>query len=526
MTINPNDYPIQPNDWLVTKILYEGTGKAIFKAPAGFIEGPSQVEVDETGKLRIELKIDKFDCEEWIDSKFSQFDTLMWLLNGIKPQSIGSWHIMELNPHNTCSSFQIEMCEGTFTAVGPINYNLLIPMIDVEEHEKIVVFRATYAVFKVNSKEKPKYWVFPLNNFVSPSLQTIRFLPQHHDLNRHPLRILPPPALPLDLPPEEQEQAIIYANRENCFIPFKSGQSFGFIESLPDYQERANRLQTGGSSLLITAVMVGNIEEQATEFNNIEERVEEFKKALCGLPLDHLHLLSLASGSLVGIPWIELRDQNGGLVYRLHTWQWQGPFANGHVAIDDSCEGGIGLLLTKAPPKLLPELRAAIRSIVKGSQSTYYLEDNFAFLARAADTLTKQLRNEQLKASVKEIVQAKRPNDAQAIIRLARELDLKDFSVLHNDKLHNDKWWIKLYKKYRNQVIHEGYLPISYPKEEYIPLWMHLQDLLIRIVLKKLSYDGEYRKFIPERKNCRVDWVQESTPINELWHNPYSGKRV
>lgn len=549
MTVDPGDYPVQVNDWLATKILYEGIGKAIFTAPTGFVEGPSQVDVDETGKLRIVLEIDEFDCEEYLDTKFSRYDTLMWLLNGRKPHGTGSmsFHAMGVNPHNTCNSFQIVTPDGTLTTVGRINYNL--PMFDQGK----IVFHAISAVFTVNSEEKPEYWVFPLNNFVSPSLETISFPLQRHIIDKHSLRVFPPPVVPLDLPPEEQRQAISYANRANCFIPFESGQSLGFVERLPDYQERANRLKSGESGPLITAVMVGNIEERATEFND----------ALRWLPLDHLHLLSLATGNLVGIPWIEFRDKNGDLVCRLHTQQWQGPFASGHIAIDNFSAGGIGWLLTKAPDELGTELRTAIRLIVKGGQSIYYLEDQLAFLFRAADTLTKHLRtqttistpaeiDEQLKVRAKKIVQEaghqirkiaeegedidkvelerisqvvsgamnkspKKPNEAQALMLLAIELGLMDFAALPDRNV-----WMQLYNKYRNQVIHESYLPSDYPAEEYIPLWTHLQDLLIRVVLKKLGYDGEYRKFIPMRENRRVDWVEASTLISELWYDPLS----
>lgn len=549
MPVNSDDYPIQQNDWLATEIRYEGTGKAIFTAPAGFIEGPSQVDVDETGKLRIVLEIGEFDCEEYLDTKFSRYDTLMWLLNGRKPHSTGSMslHAMGVNPQNTCNSFQIVTSNGTFSVVGRINYSL--PMFD---HGK-VMFHVISAVFEVNSEGKPEYWVFPLNNFVSPSLETISFPLQRHILDKHPLRVFPPSSVSLDLPPEEQRQSIRYANRANCFIPFEAGESLGFIEGILDYQERVNRLKNGESGPLITAVMVGNIEKRSTGFTD----------ALGWLPLEHLHLLSLASGNLVGIPWVEFRTQNGDLVGRLHTQQWQGPFANGHITIDNFSAGGIGWLLTKAPDELGTELRTAIRLVVKGSQSIYYLEDKLAFLFRAADTLTKHLRtqttistpteiDEQLKVRAKKIVQEagrqirkiaeegedidkvelerisqvvsgamnkspKKPNEAHALILLAIELGLMDFAALPDED-----GWIQLYNKYRNQVIHESYLPSDYPAEEYIPLWTHLQDLLIRVILKKLGYDGEYRKFIPLRENRRVDWVQDDTSTTELWYDPFS----
>lgn len=546
MAVDPSDYPVQVNNWLATEILYKGIGKAIFTAPAGFIEGPSQVDVDETGKLRIMLEIGEFDCEEYLDTKFSRYDTLMWLLKGRKPHVTNGISFYAIGVHNTCSSFQIVTPDGTLTAVGQINYKL--PTFDREK----IVFHAISAVFTVNSEEKPEYWVFPLNNFVSPSLETISFPLQRHIIDKHPLRVFPPPVVPLDLPPEEQQQAISYANRANCFIPFESGQSLGFIERLPDYQERANRLTRGESGPLITAVMVGNVEERATEFN----------EALRWLPLDHLHLLSLATGNLVGIPWIEFRDKHGDLVCRLHTQQWQVPFASGHIAIDNFSEDGIGWLLTKAPDKLETELRTAIRLIVKGSQSIHYLEDKLAFLFRAADTLTKHLRiqtttstpaeiDEQLKIRTKKILREaghqirkiaeegkdsdkvelerisqvvsgamnkspKKPDEARALMLLAIELGLMDFAVLPDPN-----GWMQLYNKYRNQVIHEGYLPSNYPAEEYIPLWFHLQDLLIRVVLKKLGYDGKYRKFIPPRKNRRVDWVQADTSISELWYDTF-----
>lgn len=551
MSVNHDDYPIRINNWLATEILYEGTGKAEFKNPSGYIEGPSRIEIDESGLLKVSLEIQTFNCEPFVEQQLSQFDTLMWLLNGRKPLIMGHIvsHDIDIKPNNTCISFQLSTNQGLLKAVGKILYDLPI----LVENQKII-FHLLSAVFERNLDKLAEYWVFPLNNFISSSLVSINFPLTRHILDKHPLRISPPAEVSMDLSPTEQKCAINYANRANYFIPFKTSKSLGFIEPLSDYRERAERLKNGEKDLLITSVMVGDVEKQPVKFS----------LDLNFLPLDYLHLLSLASGTLVGIPWIEFRDKNGDLVSRLHTQQWQGSFVQGHVVINNACTGGISWLLAKAKLDLEPEMRAAIRLIIKGSQPNNYLEDRLTFLFRAADTLSKNIRqntrmskkpeiSDHLRSRIEKIIKdaakqireiaieghidtdkdhidrvaqvvsgslnnsPRRPDEAHAIILLSEELGLMDFDVL----VDTDEW-IKLYNKCRNQVIHESYFSSEFTLQEYIPLWIHLQDLLIRIVLKQLNYDGEYRKFIPPREDSSVDWVDSNTPLEGLWYYPAS----
>ena len=81
------------------------------------------------------------------------------------------------------------------------------------------------------------------------------------------------------------------------------------MERLPDYAESERLLVEGKERSKTTAVMVGPVGD---------EPVDTFERMQGRFPFDVLSLLTLATGTEVGCPWVEVRDEQGRLVRRFH----------------------------------------------------------------------------------------------------------------------------------------------------------------------------------------------------------------
>lgn len=495
MSENYQDYISQPNEWFSLELDYSGQGIAYFDNPKGYVEGKTTVTFDELGNATIFMEVENFFCESCTDQSFNESDNFIWLVNGLKPiiESERTMHAGNVNPNNTCDSLLVSSKDGTFRATNKVKYAL-----NPFDFSKIS-FYVVESEYICNSNLQSKYWVFPLINFASHLLKFIPFPYNKHILDPHPLRVYPTKPVPEDLPHDEYMFALRIANQHNCLITFEFDGKLGFIERLSSYHEREKKLLNGEAAYLTTAVMIGEIGGNSTHFPEVKE----------WLPLDYLHLLSLASGALVGLPWIEFRDASGALVSRIHTKQWQAPFFIGHTAI----EYGIGELLTTAELDWEAGFRIAIRRLAEASNKQLSLEQRLEYLFGATDSLT-EIRRAKHKEKHNNY-----QNGASALIEHVREIGLKDFEVLSSQNL-SDELWKNLWKEYRNQVVHQGYLSKNHNIQEAMALLYHLHDLLIRCILKTVGYKGQYKRFVPLRVNCPVDRVDTKTPLKEIWHIP------
>src|SRR5207247_2605865 len=122
-----------------------------------------------------------------------------------------------------------------------------------EDERPILKFTLFNSAFKAVGGSPPRYWVLPLLNFVSD------FHFGHPTLDRHPLRIYPTPSVSPELRGDDALAAQFTAQMRNRLIVFGYNGGPGFIERLADYDERADKLQSGRERALVTAVMVGNL---------------------------------------------------------------------------------------------------------------------------------------------------------------------------------------------------------------------------------------------------------------------------
>ncbi|HWL09056.1 MAG TPA: hypothetical protein VNQ76_11645 [Planctomicrobium sp.] len=82
--------------------------------------------------------------------------------------------------------------------------------------------------------------------------------------------------------------------------------------------------------------------------------------------------------------------------------------------------------------------------------------------------------------------------------------------------------WPGVLSLYRGAVIHEGYFAFGsagsvYSIQDVISVIDHLEDLLIRVLLRMIGYDGPYRSTI--RGNLMpvlIDWVYHNQPASDL----------
>jgi len=277
---------------------------------------------------------------------------------------------------------------------------------DVSGHGSSFVFggsgdgveRLTFDVFlsKFDAEgcRDPRYWVLPLTNFVADWRRW------GTDFDRHPLRVFPTPEVPdeithvpfgpdYDTLLDRARMALLAANSRNRLITFEFGNALGFIERLPDYEDRTEDLLAGKEHTRPTAVMVGEVKVDS------REALDEVARWL--RPDDLLTLLTLATGTEVGAPWIELRDDQGRLVRRFHRQLRQARFSRGHRIIDElpfedgeGSDTGTSRLISRAfksEELSQPALRVAILHLVRSKYRDQSLDESLAHLCRGLDGL-------------------------------------------------------------------------------------------------------------------------------------------
>jgi len=524
----------KPSDWFSPVVEYRGDGVARFSNPKGQVKGPLLARFDESS-IAIEMEGETAEAE-----------------------GIGAdpFQLLPLDRTNPCQSLEVVTQEGVLTATGPIQ-----PGFTIGKGLQLR-FHADVSYFVTANPNKSKYWVLPLTNLLSD------FMPSHAALDQHPLRIYPTPDIPEHLKDDALATAI--ALQKNRLIVFEFADSLGFIEPLPDYKAREEDLLERRKHCAITAVMVGEVNDQPTE---------HFEDVQKWFPFNFLDLLGLATGAEVGAPWIEFRDEQGDLVRRMHVHLSTPVYAKGHRAIREVAHRGTGRLLTNASSCQYWStscLRVALRQVVRGGRYEHIiLEDRFSYLCRAVETLcnyhgisTYNLL-QSLEPSVRNQVQAELKNTATRIDAIARaqatagnhrqarildrigertvstptgqdrsfalqirdllklyslpDADIIDSHYQNHPRADGRKTWGSVLSYYRGAVTHEGYYDTTGGSHDVEDVWRitrHLHDVLIRILLKMANYDGTYSPTISTWVIQKpVDWVTPATQPSELGYN-------
>src|SRR5947209_6029531 len=258
MSFNPEAIPLIPNDWFSISISYEGRGRAEFQDPPAAVEGEARARLDESGSLSVELRVEQVVSEQPLRMGLIQ------LFSGQKPVEFsggvgigGGWE-----PPNPYTKLTVTTNQGVFSAPGDRHYSYGVELFGGSSGS--ATFTPLRSQFDATDKGQPHYWVMPLTNFLS------RFTSRHPVLDRHPLRIYPTPVVPDGLEGEDAFIANHNANLKNRLITFEFMGGPGFIEALPDYDQRENNLTEGRERHSVTAVMVGEVRTRGIEQADLE----------------------------------------------------------------------------------------------------------------------------------------------------------------------------------------------------------------------------------------------------------------
>jgi hypothetical protein len=542
------------------------------------LEGPVEVRFDELGEATVRMCPDASTLHSERELRFGMDE----FLSGAEPNKVGENWVLSRNlaVQNPCTRLEVRTSEGIFITEDVAGYGSTGIYGGSEDGVHSLEFDIFVSRFEAKGAGDPEYWVLPLTNFVPEWRRRLT------DFDRHPLRIFPTPQVPdeithVTLGPDEDEAArdailaLHAANSENYLIGFEFDGAPGFVERLPDYENRQDDLIAGRERILPTAVMVGEVGlNRAGTIPDLERWMR---------PQDILMLLTLASGTEVGASWIELRDAQGRLVRRFHHQLRQAGYFRGHRLVNDLpfADGngratGIGHLISSAEPHLeaLDEmpLRSSISHLVRSKRRDQSLDESLAHLCRGLDGLCEHFRvarqnltegldashREAMKQALREAFKKIREvEDAAttagdhrasaalstiggrvanaanterkfglALADLLQRFGLPDAAVVDeylksNPRPDGRKHWVDLVSHYRADVIHYGHLRLGPGGEGWREVWTvinHLHDVMARILLQILGYDGGYQPAVVTGPSIprEVDWVKPRTPARAL----------
>ena len=537
----------KPSNWFQEKLEYYGDGMAEFENPKGKIFGQTKVRITEQGDIEIQMEVDKIESELPLPLGVKQ------LISGDIPNYEDNNISLTLPPkkENKCDYLQVITKRGVFKTkkIGLISWSFSVHN---DKAKDIISFYPTQSEY-IQENSVPIYWVLPLNNYVG------NFSQYEKKLATHPLRIFPDAKLPDDLPGEYKETAEDFAREKSKFILFDFCDETGFIEGLPNYQERVRKLRNYEEPSLITAVMVANIGDYSMDLEKID----------VWFPFYFLDLLSLATGSEVTSPWIEFRDENGILVKRIHLLIPRTLFLKGKKTLNEDVYHGTGTLLTIA--QSCEEIKetyfeVALRHTVLGGREGQSIVDKLAYLCRGLDSLCEHYNlasqnlldpfDSQIKDEIKEIVKdatkaikkiqshkgfkardieyqylekinsriinaPNKDNDfGLAVCKLLELFNMPDAKILNNfyeKNINNNvaNSWACLLSRYRGAAIHTGFFHFlnsdSYIKDS-LTITNHLHDILVRILFKIIGYDGKYQpSMFSYCCPSEIDWIKSDT---------------
>ncbi|MBI4747055.1 MAG: DUF1016 domain-containing protein [Acidobacteria bacterium] len=540
----------RPTYWFESEVAYEGHGEAIFSTPEGKIEGPVIVRFNEFGQPYVEMKVEKIETP--VPLTFGLHELLSGQSPIHRPKKIILMMGAQIN--NVCVQLDVKTAHGLFHADGNVRYGYSSGLTGGTGK---VIFYPSWSQYDSTTASSPRYWVLPLINFLTD-------FGQHHEaLDSHPLRVFPTPRIPPGLSAHEKAMAQFQANSKNKLVIFEFSGSLGFIEALPEYQEKSDQLLAKQVPMAVTAMMVGELGTHSIDFpRTSEQKVEWF-------PGRFLDLLGLATGVQVGIPWVEFRDSNGKLIRRLHLPVNPGAYQRGQNVLGPHNYQGLSHLLTRSwlatdvPGALI---HVSIRHILLGGSYEQHLEEKILFLHRAVRSLYDGL----LKSSVP-LVEALDPKQSQKIqkllvstakkiqsmtdsesdlsnqaltalaaylldiknckeplelvlARLFEHFDIPDVEILNRHYQENPRpdglQWLQVVAKYCMAPLEDGYFHITEKRhdlEDVVKIGQHLHDILVRIMLKLLKYDFEYNPtVIASVARFPVDWVNAETTAEDL----------
>ena len=451
------------------------------------------------------------------------------------------------------TSISIKCHEGKFTADFKIIYRegrAFFPFKD----PSIATFSSLGGTYTTHELRPATSFVMPLYNFLFPEFSRSIYA-KCASIESHPLRIYANKDTGT-----QQLDLFADSGRTNAdrLIGFQIDEQIGFIEALPDYESKKDRLLRGASKREITSMLVCNAAARTCLSN---DRSTWFPSSL-------LRLLSLASGQAVGSSWIEYRDQELGLIRRVHINFGLPNYENGHGLISEDLAPNTGYFLTQGMKQsssygdLTSLLSTHLQNAGKSPRS---VEDRLISLVRAFEAIAKELGlasqnlNQGLSAEISDNVRKILDECQASLIHLSesqsnqdqrgrihriservKTADRKDkrfgdsvVDVVRHYGLHDadvlisgfesksvKKSWPGYLSFIRGAAIHEGGFSIESEVHNLLEISRvsdHLHDLLIRIFCKTNGLHMEYSSpLFPMPMLRSVDWVTANTKPSQL----------
>ena len=535
--------------WFSPGLTYEGRGTLKLLGSQRVVRGRARVVIGEDGTtvatLDPEVKPGANLIEQALGLQRSPAK------RDAVPAAAAALHEIPLQP----AELTIETADGRLSSTDNCLCANSTPAASESAPGRRIDVRLLHSVFSRPQEQKARYWVAPLVNLISSYPDPGR------RIAGHPLRLRAAASR------GEGEAShlldLVLGAGGDAVILFEAGRP-AFIEPLPDHTEREGALQTGAAQSLVTAVMVGEVGDNPIAWTELTK----------WFPFDFAGLLSLASGTPTSIPWVEFRGADGQLVGRFHRHVGPKAFARERPAIGPGLPG-VGRLLTCAARSQFfghPELRVAVRLLLRAQANPSRIDDAFrnlllAFEAMhqlvfgpsgssvAGDALNEgDLRNfrKVIAGAQKDLeklhLATLRRNDANAAGFLEGAMDRLDNleiqaptfpkkieHLLDNAALPDShvldlyyraqpgaghKKWTDVLGAYRDKVMYRGYVGIGEEGlrfDEAMRVFRHLQDVLLRLILKTLGYDGEYHPAVlGAEAPARVDWVTKAALPEQL----------
>ena len=442
---------------------------------------------------------------------------------------------------NTCDRLVIRTREGEVREEGRIIYNPAYA-----GKNTTITFHVLRPAFKIHSRKKAKYWVIPLLNFVS------EYALPYPQFDGHPLRLAKPSEVPGGLTEQERLVAECNASLKNRLIAFELDGKPGFIEPLPDHASREKDLKDGRERSLVTAVMVGEVSRRARPSAELQR----------WLPFGLVQLLSLTSGARVGFPWVEFRDTNGQLLRRVHARSGRLMYSRGHVVMQEWIHRGTGYLLSRAAASGRLDAGSTplvLNLLIAAASYSGYIEDRFDCLFRAIEALCKDYDLKRpspldlgpcrpdvaaiLQQASAEVGRLKKthpdyaaalgrvssrigqaatpsPRYGNMLVSLLDKFGLPDGEVMraYCRRRHRTYDWPRQIESNRHKLMHEGSLGLERRDlDKTMATLNHLLDIMLRIVFKRLDYDGYYQPpCLLGTAQTKVDWVKPDAPARTL----------
>jgi hypothetical protein len=541
----------QLNDWFQPVVEYSGNGVATCTGSTERLEGRCRLRFDDRGNPSIAMLNPTVTTRGHASAPVPFEEPI----EGEQPPKPP---LVALAVRETrCEQLRVETSDGVFTSIVVNGMS----GVELTEEGSSIAFSIPVAQFETRNPAPAHYWVMPLANFISD------FTVHVPTLDQHPLRIYKITPIPEEKLDDAEAEVIYEFLYRRPLIPFVFVGALGFIERLPDYDDRRHRLLNGSEKYLITSVVVGAVGDYAVDSDTLDD----------WFPFDFLHLLGFATGSEIGTPWIEFRDANGGLVKRIHRSLGKPCFEKGMGAIDEGGSPGTGDLLTVAATSPLfntSRLRVTLRQAIRGGLANRTVEDQLSNIFRALDGLcehqgtSERLLLTEVNADQLEKVNIIRANFVNRLERMAKQAaagdnlgeaaalrrikgnlgnitkvaeefgpgvvallekcGLNDAVIInrymaqnpYSDRIQN---WGDLLSHYRGTTFHEGYFDVQgkeAEKEELINVCFHLRDVLFRVILRLIGYEGRYSVRVANRYYLQsIDWVTDAIPASRLGYS-------